>query len=136
MVKRAWRRANEGTDDEFDQLDGAPATTLQSRLGCQCVPNGTTDVTVEIPAINKNLAKEGSLIPARHSRKDEASIVRFEFHFRRSNPRSINRLRNGRAKALIPAIMGVTRRPFPASCLITSTVPTCPSGVSLTNGRY
>ncbi len=42
-----------------DQLDEAPATTLQSRLGCQCVPNGTVEVVVEIPAINKNLAKEG-----------------------------------------------------------------------------
>ncbi len=59
MVKKGLETCNEGTDDEFDQLDEAPATTLQSRLGCQCVPNGTTDVTVEIPAINKNLAKEG-----------------------------------------------------------------------------
>ena len=44
---------------EFDQSDEAPVTTLQSRLGCQCVPNGTVEVVVEIPAINKNLAKEG-----------------------------------------------------------------------------
>ena len=59
MVKKGLETCNEGTDDEFDQLDEAPVTTLQSRLGCQCVPNGTVEVVVEIPAINKNLAKEG-----------------------------------------------------------------------------
>ena len=39
--------------------DEAPAITLQSRLACQCVPSGTMDVVVEIPAVNKNLVKEG-----------------------------------------------------------------------------
>jgi len=34
-------------------------TTLQSPLGCQCVPNGTKDIVVEIPAVNKNLVREG-----------------------------------------------------------------------------
>jgi 2Fe-2S ferredoxin len=42
----------------LDQLDEAPATTLQSRLACQTVPNGTMDVVVEIPEWNKNLVKE------------------------------------------------------------------------------
>lgn len=59
VVKRGLETCNEGTDDEFDQLEEAPALTLQSRLGCQCVPNGTTDIVIEIPAVNKNLAKEG-----------------------------------------------------------------------------
>jgi 2Fe-2S ferredoxin len=59
IVKQGFETCNEGTDDEFDQLEEAPALTLQSRLGCQCVPNGTKDVVVEIPAVNKNLAKEG-----------------------------------------------------------------------------
>lgn len=59
IVKQGSETCNEGTDDEFDQLEEAPALTLQSRLGCQCVPNGTKDVVVEIPALNKNLAKEG-----------------------------------------------------------------------------
>ena len=58
-VKQGLASCNEGTDDEFDQLDEAPAITLQSRLACQCVPNGTVDVVVEIPAVNKNLVKEG-----------------------------------------------------------------------------
>jgi 2Fe-2S ferredoxin len=59
VVKQGLETCNEGTDDEFDQLEEAPALTLQSRLGCQCVPNGTKDVVIEIPAVNKNLAKEG-----------------------------------------------------------------------------
>ncbi|MDH5739523.1 MAG: 2Fe-2S iron-sulfur cluster-binding protein [Nitrospira sp.] len=58
VVKQGLESCNEGTDDEYDQLDEAPMTTLQSRLGCQCVPNGTTDVVVEIPAVNKNLVRE------------------------------------------------------------------------------
>ncbi|HYM37285.1 MAG TPA: 2Fe-2S iron-sulfur cluster-binding protein [Nitrospiraceae bacterium] len=58
MVKQGLETCNEGTDDEFDQLEEAPATTLQSRLGCQCVPNGTKDIVVEIPAVNINLVRE------------------------------------------------------------------------------
>ncbi len=59
IVKEGLQSCNAATDDENDQLDEAPAITLQSRLGCQCVPNGTTDLVVEIPALNKNLVKEG-----------------------------------------------------------------------------
>ncbi len=59
IVKQGLESCNEGTDDEFDQLDEAPMTTLQSRLACQCVPNGTKDIVVEIPAVNKNLVREG-----------------------------------------------------------------------------
>ena len=59
IVKQGLDTCNEGTDDEFDQLDEAPMTTLQSRLACQCVPNGTKDIVVEIPALNKNLVREG-----------------------------------------------------------------------------
>ena len=59
IVKAGLESCNEGTDDEFDQLDEAPAITLQSRLACQCVPSGTMDLVVEIPAVNKNLVKEG-----------------------------------------------------------------------------
>jgi 2Fe-2S ferredoxin len=40
-------------------LDTARAVTPESRLSCQCVPDGTTDVTVVIPAWNKNIVKEG-----------------------------------------------------------------------------
>ena len=59
IVKQGLESCNEGTDDEYDQLDEAPMTTLQSRLGCQCVPNGKANIVVEIPAVNKNLVREG-----------------------------------------------------------------------------
>jgi len=59
IVKDGLDSCNEGTDDEYDQLDEAPMTTLQSRLSCQCVPNGTKDIVVEIPIVNKNLVREG-----------------------------------------------------------------------------
>lgn len=47
------------TENEEDMLDTARAVTPESRLSCQCVPDGTADVTVVIPAWNKNLVKEG-----------------------------------------------------------------------------
>ena len=47
------------TENEEDMLDTARAVTPESRLSCQCVPNGTADVRVVIPAWNKNLVKEG-----------------------------------------------------------------------------
>ncbi len=59
IVKEELDTCNEPTDDELDQLDEAPAITLQSRLGCQCVANGSKNLVVEIPEWNKNLAKEG-----------------------------------------------------------------------------
>ncbi|MCY4613753.1 MAG: 2Fe-2S iron-sulfur cluster-binding protein [Nitrospira sp.] len=59
VVKEGLDTCNEATDDELDQLDEAPAITLQSRLACQCVPDGSTNLVVEIPEWNKNLVKEG-----------------------------------------------------------------------------
>ncbi len=59
IVKEGLDTCNEATDDELDQLDEAPAITLQSRLACQCIPDGSTNLVVEIPEWNKNLVKEG-----------------------------------------------------------------------------
>lgn len=58
IVKEGLDSCNEPTDDELDQLEEAPGFTIKSRLACQCVPNGTKDVVVEVPEWNKNLAKE------------------------------------------------------------------------------
>ena len=58
IVKEGLDTCNEATDDELDQLDEAPAITLQSRLACQCVPDGSTNLLIEIPEWNKNLVKE------------------------------------------------------------------------------
>lgn len=46
------------TEDEEDMLDTARDVTPESRLSCQCVPDGTKDVVVRVPKWNKNLARE------------------------------------------------------------------------------
>src|SRR6266403_900639 len=58
IVKQGLESCNEATDAELDELDEAPGITPKSRLGCQTVPDGTTDIVVEIPGWNKNYAKE------------------------------------------------------------------------------
>lgn len=58
IVHKGSESCNETTDAELDELDMAPGITPQSRLGCQCVPDGTTDLVIEIPEWNKNYAKE------------------------------------------------------------------------------
>ncbi len=56
--KEGLETCNEATDDEMDMLDEARSVTTESRLGCQCVPDGTKDVVVEIPSWNRNLVSE------------------------------------------------------------------------------
>lgn len=58
IVRQGLASCNEATDDELDQLENAPGITIQSRLSCQCVPDGTMDLVVEIPAWNRNAVKE------------------------------------------------------------------------------
>lgn len=58
IVRKGIDSCNEATDDELDQLEEAPGITMQSRLGCQCVPNGTMDIVVEVPRWNRNAVKE------------------------------------------------------------------------------
>ena len=58
IVHEGLETCNEATDAELDQLDEAPGVTPKSRLGCQCIPDGTKDIVVEIPEWNKNYAKE------------------------------------------------------------------------------
>jgi 2Fe-2S ferredoxin len=58
IVRQGIASCNEPTDDELDQLEEAPGLTIQSRLSCQCVPDGTMDLVVEIPAWNRNAVKE------------------------------------------------------------------------------
>jgi 2Fe-2S ferredoxin len=58
IVRQGLESCNEPSDEEEDQLDEAYGVTPQSRLGCQCVPDGSRDVVVEIPPWNRNLARE------------------------------------------------------------------------------
>jgi len=60
IVKQGLKSCNEAMDEELDQIDNAPSPTLQSRLACQCVPNGNEEVIVEIPSWNRNNVREGS----------------------------------------------------------------------------
>ena len=60
IVRKGLDSCNEASEDEEDMLDEAPGLTLQSRLACQCIPDGSQDIVVEIPAWNRNLAKEGA----------------------------------------------------------------------------
>ncbi|MSR31426.1 MAG: 2Fe-2S iron-sulfur cluster binding domain-containing protein [Gemmataceae bacterium] len=58
IIKKGLESCNTPTDDEMDMLDEARGVTTESRLGCQCVPNGTQEVLVEIPNWSRNLVRE------------------------------------------------------------------------------
>lgn len=58
IVREGLDACNESSDDELDQLEEAPGLTILSRLGCQCVPNGSRNLVVEIPSWNRNAVKE------------------------------------------------------------------------------
>jgi ferredoxin, 2Fe-2S len=57
VVKSGDGNLSPADDDELDRLDMAADLTLHSRLGCQAVVTG--DVTIEIPAWNRNYVSEG-----------------------------------------------------------------------------
>ena len=42
-------------EQELDRLDEAYGATPQSRLGCQCVPDGSCDVVIEVPRWGRNV---------------------------------------------------------------------------------
>ncbi|MEZ6143155.1 MAG: 2Fe-2S iron-sulfur cluster-binding protein [Zavarzinella sp.] len=58
-VTQGGGTCNRATEDEEDMLDSARDVDPDSRLSCQCVPDGTQDVVVVIPKWNKNIVKEG-----------------------------------------------------------------------------
>ncbi len=58
IIKEGLDSCNEATDDEMDQLEEARGLTMQSRLSCQTVPDGTRNIRAVIPAWNVNLVKE------------------------------------------------------------------------------
>lgn len=58
ILRSGFDSCQEATEDEEDMLDTAPGLELTSRLACQAVPNGSENVTVEIPNWNRNHAKE------------------------------------------------------------------------------
>lgn len=58
-VRKGFASCGDASEDEEDMLDSAPAVNSTSRLACQCVPDGSSDIEIEIPAWNRNLVKEG-----------------------------------------------------------------------------
>ncbi len=58
IVRQGLESCNEATDDEEDMLDLAPGLEPQSRLACQCVPDGSQSIIVEIPEWNRNMVSE------------------------------------------------------------------------------
>ena len=58
-VQQGGGSCSKATEDEEDELDKAPGVEPDSRLACQCVPNGTQDLIVLIPKWNRNQVKEG-----------------------------------------------------------------------------
>lgn len=60
IVREGMHTCNEPSEAEENELDEAYGLTVHSRLACQCVPTGEQDLVVEIPAWNRNLARESS----------------------------------------------------------------------------
>lgn len=60
VVRKGFESMQEPNDAELDQLDNARGLTPSSRLACQAVPDGTSDVVVEIPSWNRNMVSEGA----------------------------------------------------------------------------
>jgi len=58
IVREGLESCPEASEDEEDQLDNAPGLEEGSRLACQCVPDGTRDLVVEVPGWNRNLVSE------------------------------------------------------------------------------
>jgi 2Fe-2S ferredoxin len=58
-VSSGGKSCGDASEEEEDMLDGAPALRSTSRLACQSVPDGSSDIVVEIPAWNRNAVKEG-----------------------------------------------------------------------------
>jgi len=60
VIEKGLDTCNPSSENEEDQLDEAPGVTPQSRLACQCIPNGKDDLVVRIPTWNRNLVREGN----------------------------------------------------------------------------
>ena len=57
-IRKGMDSTNEPIEEEEDQLDFAPALEEDSRLACQCVPDGSVTVEVELPSWKRNEVSE------------------------------------------------------------------------------
>lgn len=58
IVERGLNSCSDVSDREDDYLDQTPGLTLNSRLACACVPDGTENIVITIPDWNRNEVKE------------------------------------------------------------------------------
>lgn len=58
VVREGGDTLSEMTDGEEDQLSYAPGLTPESRLSCQAVADGSSDLVVYIPEWNRNAVRE------------------------------------------------------------------------------
>ena len=58
-IQEGGKSCSKATEDEEDELDKAPDLSPDSRLACQCVPDGSQDLIVLIPRWNRNQVNEG-----------------------------------------------------------------------------
>jgi 2Fe-2S ferredoxin len=58
IVEQGGETCSAILEAEEDMLDLAAGVTDKSRLGCQCIPNGTVPMRVRIPEWNRNLVME------------------------------------------------------------------------------
>ncbi|HBP17887.1 MAG TPA: ferredoxin [Planctomycetes bacterium] len=59
IVRQGISSCNEASEEEEDMVDLAPAVEPDSRLACQCIPDGTQDLVVDVPSWNRNAVREG-----------------------------------------------------------------------------
>jgi ferredoxin, 2Fe-2S len=58
IIRRGVSSCGDPGDEEEDRLDQAYGVTPHSRLACVCVPDGSSDLVVEVPAWNRNRTRE------------------------------------------------------------------------------
>ena len=58
IIREGASSLPESLEAEEDMLDSAPGLTLNSRLSCQAIPDGSCDLVVEVPSWNRNLVSE------------------------------------------------------------------------------
>lgn len=58
IVRQGFATLHPASEDEEDMLDQAPGLEITSRLACQAVPSGASDLVVEVPEWNRNHARE------------------------------------------------------------------------------
>ncbi len=62
IVHSGLDSCNEASDAELDQLDEAPGLEAKSRLGCQCVPDGTADIDRGNSGVESQLRERGGTL--------------------------------------------------------------------------